>query len=369
MARILLTGATGTVGSGLLPLLVKEGHEVVSLVRPRGGQNPCNRVKGTVLSGDITQPLCGVDGAEMLSLIGRFDKLVNCAACLKFLDSNTEEAVGVNVHGVRNLLHLAEGLGIKEFHQVSTVCVAGGAEWFSEDMPAKESDGRNVYERTKAAAENAIAKWNSGKSSIYRLGIVIGDSKTGEMPVFNGYYVFTKSLWELKKILSLRRTEDPDGFRALEREGIYFDEDGYLNLPIAINFADSTLNLVPRDWTCETVAKLIGAKAENRRFHLVSPTPEKIRWINDISLRENLGIKGYWYGVSGGQGSETRKLQKLFDRITAQYKPYVTHEPKFGVGNVQKALDGSYVSPPAITRVLIKKLLGYAKSVEFGRAE
>lgn len=367
MATILLAGATGTVGSALLPLLVGEGHEVVSLVRPKGDQNPCGRVRGKVLAGDITLPNCGLGEQDIKAWRGKIVKIVNSAACLKFQEANAEEASKVNVHGLRNLLALAEKLGVPEFHQVSTAYVSGNADCFSEDDSAIESAGRNVYERTKAAAENAVTEWKQGRHSIYRLGIVVGDSRTGATCAFNGYYVFMKAFWELKKILFSRGSED---LRGLREEGIYFDVDGSLNFPVCIGFStSSTLNLVPQDWTCKTLAKLVNLPAEGKKFHLVHPEPKKICWINDISLQKCLGIKGYSYGVPGEQGKELSRLQRAFDRMTGQYKPYVTHEAKFEVSNAQRILGKAYTRPPEVTQELIGKLLDYAKRVNFGREE
>lgn len=369
MATMLLAGATGTVGSYLLPLLQKEGHKVVSLVRSKDGQSPCNRVKGDVLAGDITLPNCGLADKDIEKWRGKIDKVVNSAACLKFLDSCAEEAKLVNVDGVRNLLDLAEKLRVPEFHQVSTAYVAGSAERFSEDDVPNINDGRNVYERTKAKAEELVRSWKQGSHSIYRLGIVVGDSRTGYTSVFNGYYVFMNSMWHLKKVLLSKEKDELEEYKA---ERIYFDECGSLRLPVSINFsADCTLNLTPIDWTCEMLAKLIKLNATNKVFHLVNPDPPRVRWINDISLQQCLGINGYCYESESGnsQASLLGKLQRVFDRLTAQYEPYVIHEPKFQAWNAEVVLGSDFVSPPEITESLIFKLLDYAKSVDFGREE
>jgi len=55
--RILLTGATGFLGTQLLRTLVAAGHEVVVLVRPRAGMTPAERVRRLVGPGGVRHRL------------------------------------------------------------------------------------------------------------------------------------------------------------------------------------------------------------------------------------------------------------------------------------------------------------------------
>lgn len=55
--RILLTGATGYIGSHLLPTLLKDGHQVVALVRHADRLPPDLRMKVSVIEADLTIPL------------------------------------------------------------------------------------------------------------------------------------------------------------------------------------------------------------------------------------------------------------------------------------------------------------------------
>jgi uncharacterized protein YbjT (DUF2867 family) len=52
--RILVTGATGFVGSRLVPALVGVGHGVTALVRDAGGDDP--PVDSRVVEGDLLEP-------------------------------------------------------------------------------------------------------------------------------------------------------------------------------------------------------------------------------------------------------------------------------------------------------------------------
>jgi nucleoside-diphosphate-sugar epimerase len=367
MANILLVGGTGAVGTVLSPLLEKEGHKVISLVRSKGEISPHERISGNVVAGDITLPDCGLSRLNIDALKGKIGKIVNSAACLKFRDVHAPEAEAVNVTGVTNLLHLADVLGVREFHQVSTAYIGGGRDRLGEgSIFPLEADGRNIYERTKARAECLVSEWQHGNHSIYRLGIVVGDSQTGHTSAFNGYYVFMSSLWYLKQALMVKLGE-------LGNDGVYFDGEDLI-LPIQIGFSEeSTLNLVPVDWACRMLSRLIGLETSGKVFHLVDPEPKRICWINDVSLQQCLGIRGYSYGTLAESRESTllARLQRIFDRATAQYEPYVTHECRFETGNVEATLGLRYEQFPKMTEALIMRLLNYAKSksVNFGRKE
>jgi len=370
MATILLTGATGTVGSALAPLLRERGHKIVYLARPKNGQKAQDRVLAgnIVWQGDITLPDCGVSASQRSLWKGKIDKLVNCAASIKFNESLAQEISRVNVNGVQNLLRLAEELGIEEFHQVSTAYVAGDSSYFTEDDLDKGQTCRNVYERTKKEAEHLVRAWKHGSFSIYRLGIMVGDSETGRISSFDGYYVFAASLWHLRSILLTKSEQELERYR---KEGVFFDSNGMLTLPIYINFSPtSTLNIVPIDWAGKTLAKLIHVPSINQAFHIIHPRPRRIRWINDASMKQ-LGIKGFYYGDSADYSSRSLlgKLQRVFDRAIAQYVPYVNHECQFQVVNAPQALLGDYEWLPDINEAFLARILNYAKSVNFGRKE
>jgi thioester reductase-like protein len=98
------------------------------------------------------------------------------------------------------VLDFARIMEIPEVHHVSTAYVAGDAETFSESDTDIGQKCRNVYERTKLQAEKLVKAWSYGKHSIYRLGIVVGDTVTGWMPSFNGYYGFLGSVWHLRQM-------------------------------------------------------------------------------------------------------------------------------------------------------------------------
>lgn len=369
MATILLTGVTGAVGSSLAPLLIERGHKLICLIR---GDNPVARLEKVlgcadgiiVFNGDVTLPNLGVCDCEMQRWRGRIDKILHCASSIKFDEVLAKEITLANVCGTQNVLDFARDMVIPEVHHVSTAYVAGDAEAFSESDTDIGQKCRNVYERTKLQAEKMVKAWSYGKHSIYRLGIVVGDTVTGWTPSFNGFYVFACRYWQFKQAMACKANSEK-----YKANGIGFNQDGTLRLPLWGKFSpDSTLNIIPVDWTAEMLSKLAEIPASGQVFHVVDPQPPKVRWLNDVSMR-HMGITNFRYGNSpnGDPRSLLGKFQRIFDRGTVPYIPYITHEARFETSNLPRVLGRNYVPPRCVDEALIAKWLDYAISVCFGR--
>lgn len=370
MSTIMLTGATGAVGSSLAPLLKERGHKLICLVR---GRSPVARLRKAlgraddivIFNGDITLPNLGVRDREMKQWRGRIDKVFHCASSIKFDEALAKEITCVNVCGTQNVLDFARDMKIPEVHHVSTAYVAGDAKVFSESDTDIGQKCRNVYERTKLEAEKLVKSWSHGKHSIYRLGIVVGDTVTGWTPSFNGYYVFASRYWQFKQAFA-RRHADSEKYKT---SGIGFRSDGMLRLPICGRFSpDSALNVIPVDWTSRMLAELADILVNGSTFHIVHPDPPKVRWLNDASLK-HLGIVDFRYGDFSGCDPKSLlgKFQRIFDRGTAPYIPYITQEAKFEVSNLPSAVGRNYIAPQTVDEALIAKWLDYAISVSFGK--
>ena len=209
-----------------------------------------------------------------------------------------------------------------------------------------------------------MRRWENGKFSIYRLGIVVGDTITGHTTAFNGFYVFVRRYCEMSKFCHGKLAE-----AGCDIGEIGVEPNGMLRLPILANFSPvSTLNIVPIDWAAQSLADLAEIPAEGGVYHVVHPNPPRIMLLNDVSLR-HLGITGLCYGQSQSQDPITMlgRLQRLFDRGVAPYTPYTTHEARFDVSNMPRVLGDRYVRPPDIDEDLVFKLIDYAISVDFGR--
>lgn len=372
---VLLTGVTGQVGLSVAPLLQERGHRVLYLIRPIRNKDAVVRLKevlpnlretDVVISGDVTLPHAGISEADRRKWRGKIDKIVHGAASVKFDEAAAEETRHINVDGTRIMLNMAEELGVSEFHFISTAYVAGSARAFTETDFDVGQTARNAYESSKREAERLVRNWSGGKFSIYRPSIVIGDSMTGRVRSFNGYYGVAIPFWRLLQNLCQRwETKKKECIR----QGIRFSSDDFLELPVCINCSPtSKINLVTSDWVAQTLINLFELSSANQTYHLVNPDPPRVQWVIDTSL-EHLGIRGVLHqgNVRFSAYPLLKSIQNGLDRNLNRYLPYVTHEPIFGCENLKRALKERYISPPVVNESLLAKMLDYAKSVNFGQ--
>jgi nucleoside-diphosphate-sugar epimerase len=161
---LLITGATGLVGTRLLPRLIRAGHECRVLVRP-GRPAPTGV---TPVPGDIT------DATTLPAAICGVGAIVHLAAHFRTQDPVAMHQV--NVAGTRNLVAATcEHAPDAQFVLASTGLVYHGTEL---RQPAREVDqptASSPYTDSKIQAERIVT--NSPLNwSILRLGFVYGDA-------------------------------------------------------------------------------------------------------------------------------------------------------------------------------------------------
>ncbi|WP_052230334.1 SDR family oxidoreductase [Streptomyces sp. CT34] len=167
--NVLLTGATGVVGSALLPHLGT--HNVTCLVHETALSAPSVKT----VHGDIRLPGLGLSRGEFKELCAVIDVIVHAAADTSF---RAESAlVETNVAGTRRIVELARESDARLVY-VSTAFSGLGADGGS---PAP------AYARTKAQAEELVTA--SGLPAVVvRPSIIVGDSRTGHIARHQGFH-------------------------------------------------------------------------------------------------------------------------------------------------------------------------------------
>uniref|UniRef100_UPI003B524088 NAD(P)H-binding protein n=1 Tax=Roseovarius indicus TaxID=540747 RepID=UPI003B524088 len=136
--RVLLLGATGTIGRAVLGALREAGHKVVCFVRDGAG------LDGEVRVGDVSVP-----GALAQAIRGeRFDAVVSCMASRT---GAPEDAWAVDYAAHMEVLAAAQAAGIGRFVLLSAICV---------QRPKLE------FQRAKMAFEEALAGSGLGYSIV-----------------------------------------------------------------------------------------------------------------------------------------------------------------------------------------------------------
>ncbi len=202
-----VTGATGFIGKFLLErLLAREDAKVYVLVRESSQDKfkamteryGSDAARLNIVSGDITVPGL-ISAADFQKLRGRIDHLFHLAAVY---DMNMDDATAdkVNNQGTRNVVAFANDLGGElVLHHTSSVAVAGGnfSGKFTEKMFDQGQSISHPYYRTKFQSEAIVRNESVVPFRIYRPGVVVGHSQTGEMDKIDGPYYFAKAIQQI----------------------------------------------------------------------------------------------------------------------------------------------------------------------------
>ncbi|HET7465031.1 MAG TPA: SDR family oxidoreductase [Candidatus Dormibacteraeota bacterium] len=332
----LVTGGTGFIGRHLVRELAKREGVTYVLVRPgsRSRVEATDRVRP--VQGDITLPMLGLSAEDRAHL--KSADIFHLAAVYD-LEASAEADERANVEGTRNVVELARILEAR-LHHMSSIAVAGG-KWkgkFTEDMFAEGQKLDHPYYRTKYEAERLVRE-SGVRFRIYRPGLVIGSSATGEAARIDGPYYAFKLIQRLRHAL-------PSW------------------LPL-IGFEGGQLNVVPVDF----VARAMDAIADKpdldgRTFHLTDPNAQSFGDVTNEFCRAahapqftlrvdsraaNMLPKETTAMLQHWRVAETLKRRLLEGvRIPEAAVQYVLSRAKFTCDNAQAALAGSGVECPPL---------------------
>jgi len=157
--RVLLTGATGYVGSYVLRALLQQGHTPRCLVRTRTDDLAVadDRIERAV--GDVTDPA---------SLDGTFadcDAVIHLVGIIEESPTRGVTFERLHVDGTRHVVEAARAAGVDRFIHMS----ANGAR----------PDNATDYQRTKWAAEQIVKDAGFGHWTIFRPALLFGRPDPG----------------------------------------------------------------------------------------------------------------------------------------------------------------------------------------------
>jgi NAD(P)-dependent dehydrogenase (short-subunit alcohol dehydrogenase family) len=210
-----VTGATGFIGRRLVErLLDKRQGTVYVLVRESSlerlddlierwsvlaGPSAAKRVEPVL--GDLRRPLLGVEQDSVTELRGKIVHFFHLAAVYD-MTAPAELNTAVNVGGTTHAVELARALEVAHLHHASSIAVAGEYKGrFQEDMFAEGQKLPSPYHKTKFESERIVREQPYVPWRVYRPGIVVGDSQTGEMDKVDGPYYFFKAIQRMRQLL------------------------------------------------------------------------------------------------------------------------------------------------------------------------
>ena len=285
-----VTGATGFIGKRLVKkLLARKGSVVHFLMRQESADKVSEllaywgvgKARAIPVFGDLREAKLGLSKTDLKALTKNIDHFFHLAAIYD-LKADAEEQMAVNVEGTRNTVALANAIGARNFHHVSSIAAAGLFEGiFREDMFEEAENLDHPYFATKHESEKIVReeyKGGKGALRIYRPGMVVGDSKTGEMDKIDGPYYFFKLIQRIRQLL-------PPWMPTIGIEG-------------------GRINIVPVDYVVDAMDHIAHQpELASDCFHLTDPEPMRVGDVLNtfaraahaptMSLRINAALLGF----------------------------------------------------------------------------
>ena len=141
--KILVTGATGFIGSYLLHYLIDSGYKNIrALKRENSPMDLVSNIQGQVewLTGDI------LDTASLELAMEGVGKVYHCAAIVSFNQGDAKKMIRINQEGTANVVNIALEMPIKKLLHVSSIAAIG-----------RRKNETTINEKTKWQGH----KWNS----------------------------------------------------------------------------------------------------------------------------------------------------------------------------------------------------------------
>ena len=254
-----VTGSTGFIGRHLVELLLQREGTIYVLVR-EGSKGRLEELRNSwgvgedrivAVVGDLTHPRLGCDD-RIAELHGKVDHFFHLAAIYDMTADADSQRVA-NVQGTRGAVELTM------WNRPASIAAAGlyRGVWREDMFEEAENLDTHPYFRTKHDSERVVREECERPWRVYRPGIVVGDSRTGEMDKIDGPYYFFKLIRRFRNVL-------PEWAPVLSVEG-------------------REINIVPVDFVARAMDHIAHQPdLDGKAFHLTDPTPKTAGEVIDI---------------------------------------------------------------------------------------
>jgi NAD(P)-dependent dehydrogenase (short-subunit alcohol dehydrogenase family) len=345
-----VTGATGFIGRHLVERLLEREGTIYVLVREgsRGRLEELrnswgvgeDRVVGIV--GDLSEPRLGVSDSDIGKLHGQVDHLFHLAAIYD-MTADAEAQQVANIEGTRHMVELAHAVEAGRVHMVSSIAAAGLYKglWLEDMFDEAQDLDTHPYFRTKHESERIVREESERPWRVYRPGIVVGHSETGEMDKVDGPYYFFKLIQRLRAVI-------PPWLPTIGIEG-------------------KEINLVPVDFVAKAldhIAHLDDERWDGKAFSLTDPNPKTAGQVINTFARAGhapqmgMRLDPKMFGVIPPQVRSGLMMLPPVKRIRNtvlgdlgipdSVLTYVNYPTSFDNRNARKALEGSGIDVPPL---------------------
>jgi len=272
---ILVTGASGFLGTALVPKLLEKGHRVYGLSR-----HPPASAKNLIpLQGDILQPGLGLDKVPV-----DIHTVHHLAAIHRLGEDKDGSIWKTNVEGTQNVIDFCIQMDISDLKFCSTAYVAG----------------RNCYEQSKALGETMVKKSGIPEITIFKPSVVMGTEKHFYPGLFSQ---FVGMLIKIHQRAELVRRKIEGALRLPVIEPVF---------RMRAN-PDGRLNLVPIDAVADAMANI----DKPGTYWLTNPNPptmhELLDWVGEF-IMVKIKIEAQF---------DRTPIEALFEKMASPFIPYL----------------------------------------------
>ncbi len=342
-----VTGATGFIGRHLIGHLLQRKGAIHVLVR-KGSEKKFERIAAKLgwdrarilpVTGDLGLPRLGVSAAKSRALSGKITHFFHLAAIYDISASAESQRVA-NVEGTRHAIELATALKAGCFHHTSSIAAAGlYSGVFREDMFEEAEGLDDPYLRTKHESEGLVRSDCRIPWRIYRPGMVVGDSRTGEIDKIDGPYYLFGLIKKMRELL-------PQWMPTLGIEG-------------------GRINIVPVDFVAAAMDHIAHKKGLDRHcFHLVDPEPQRIGEVlntfcraghaPEMTMRIDARMFAFIPGAARAALGNLPPIKRFTAMLLRDLKiprealKFITYPTRFDNREAERALKGSKIEVPPL---------------------
>jgi len=353
MKNVLLTGATGLLGTHLLRMMVSNkdlcifllirdsvkqgardrGRNLVSeIIKRTGDHNAASRIH--IISGDIIKDGLGLGADDAHFLSANIHEIFHCAALTEFRKP-LEEVRLFNVGGTKNIMDFSSRCScLQKLHYISTAFIAGTFKGMFSECDLDVGQGfNNTYEQSKFEAELLVREYYNSRFhiAIYRPSIVVGEYATGETNNFNMFYQIFRSL-------SL---------------GI-FDE-------IPLNY-QTKINIIPCDFAAKAIFSLSLKVSGNETYHIVA--------LENLSILKLMQFMSIHIGYKEPKYIDSKKFNftdigDFEKRIFEIYGSYLNFQAVFNSSKTYQKLAEIGLPCLSIDDEFLKRIVSYGIETKF----
>jgi len=385
---IFLTGATGYIGSSLIPKFLEHGYHIKALVRPKKDTS-INRLSQAlsrfypsptdiskviknidIIEGDIAKENLGLSSSAIKSLSHEITDLFHCAAAVSFNEDKQALLRAHNIKGTEHIMSFARFFHNAHVHYMSTAYVCGQRKGVIKEQDLNVGQKfNNVYENIKCTAEELAhdyANRYNMKITIYRPSVIVGDSQTGTNYSNYGPY----GILRIEDISIRKLRQEFEKQNPIFQNSAAKIKDGKFFIPLRVKGNNNKkLNLVTPDYAMEAIFQIFISKENiGKTFHITNSDPPKVRLLKDC-ISELLNVEGIEFvGLSEFEKKPMTPWELIFDKNIRIYTPYLlVDEPKFDDTNTQSVLKDCATKQVYFDKHLIMKLLRYSRSTGYGK--